>query len=146
MRTLAKWMAFGAFAALVVAIGPAARAEDDIAIFHVPVPMNVGHAVLDPGVYEFRALHDSPDHRLIRLTRVGEVKAAAYILAGVRQPLVGEATENTNYLFLKGSEPARLVKWDVTQMSATYVFPAFASTHEVVAGAGIVLASAAPVR
>jgi hypothetical protein len=123
MRTLAKWILLGGFAAfLVVAIAPMARADDAIAIFHVPVPMLMGQVVLDPGVYEFRALQNSPDRRLIRIAKAGETSAAAYIMASVRQPLVGEIPDNTNYLFLKGSEPSRLMKWDVSGLAVSYLF------------------------
>ncbi len=124
MRTLAKWLVLGAFGVLVaVAVGSAARAEDDIAIFNVPIQMVAGNVILEPGVYEFRATRGLGNQMLITVTGMGQVKSRALLLASTREPLPADRKDSADFLILQGKGQGQVERWEVANTSLAYVFP-----------------------
>lgn len=124
MRTLAKRLVLVAFGILVaVAAGPAARAQGDIATFNVPVQMVAGNVVLEPGVYELRAINGIGGSKVITVSAMGQAKSRALLLACYREPLPADRSGSDDSLVLTGKGRPQIQRWEVAHTSLAYVFP-----------------------
>jgi hypothetical protein len=133
-------MAMGAFASLViVAVGPVARADDDIAIINLQEKTLVGNVVLDPGVYFIRAHSSTPNHMVVRVSNVNETKSFALVIAQQVSHSTADAVTTMNYLVSEGSGPSRLRTWEVAGKGITYLFVTNNKVPQLVAGTRTVI-------
>jgi hypothetical protein len=121
MRTLGKWMAFAAVAAIVVvAMGSQARADDKgvLAAFTLNGQTLVAGVLLDPGVYAFRATNEG-DHVVIRVSSLDEMKTYAVAHAVISTGV--ELQGSPDFLTFAGSEPVKVVAWEVPYKGIRYI-------------------------
>jgi hypothetical protein len=124
MRTRAKWVAFGALAAFVAfAFGSVARAEDDFATFTLQTRTFVGQVTLDPGSYNFRAIHSTAAPWTVRVSSTDDSVTYA-LLAAWPQPLPNAEVASGNRLTWDRSEQGRLLTWEVGNKGFVLYFPA----------------------
>lgn len=123
MRTTAKGILFGAFAAIIfLAVGTVASAADDFAIITLEKQVRVGPALLDAGVYGFRAVDGQGGKLFVRVTSADETRSFA-IVPVLRESVPNSEMVSDHQLTFDQSEPGRLVRWEVGMKGYAFYFP-----------------------
>jgi hypothetical protein len=123
MKTPLKWIVSGAIAAIIlVALGTAARASDDFAVFTLEKQSRVGQVVLEPGVYAFRAVDGEAGKLFVRVTNADENRSYVLLPALRLSVARGEMAQETR-LTWDQSEPSRLLKWEIGNKGYAFYFP-----------------------
>lgn len=122
MRTLVKWLAIGALAALVaVAFEPVARADDDFAVFTLANQTRIAQVTLEPGLYAFRATHGLGGTEMsVRVTDASGMNLFATVIAKVQSEL---SVASEHRLILDTGGPGRLLSWEVEDKAYSLSFP-----------------------
>jgi hypothetical protein len=120
MRTMSKWTVAGALAA-VVTIGPAARADDYVAVFTLEEESRVGSVVLPPGSYAFRAVDGTGGQTFARVTSADETKRFAVLPILRLTGRNGSAASGDRLTWDQGT--GRLLTWDVGSKRVVFYFP-----------------------
>lgn len=122
MRTLVKWLAIGALAALVaVAFEPVARADDDFAVFTLSNRTRIAQVTLEPGIYAFRATHGlGGTEMFVRVADVSEMNVYVTVDARMQSVL---SVPSEHRLVLDAGDPGRLLSWEVENKAYSLTFP-----------------------
>jgi hypothetical protein len=123
MRTTVKGNLFGALAAIILlAVGTVALAADDFAVFTLETQTRVGHVILEPGGYAFRAVDGMGGKVFVRVTSADETRSFA-IVRVLRESVLNSEMVSDHQLTFDKSEPGRLLRWEVGMKSYSLYFP-----------------------